>query len=320
MASSYSAPYSFKDWRNGQVKNCEIKKVDIPSNILWEVLSDVKSYHEFLPHVKSIEIFTDSPQDFREGVRYKQVSNIKEVVGINCELQMISSVIDVKDDESSPRSARIALTLNDDFKDTSFVWGWEIHKLPSNDEEAASSTNLVVTLSLQAGGFCNMLYFLLLGCYVHKVAKSKLCDIAEGIEKTALRKIKERQTKDFLKQSGSGGERNDLHRKEGTFEKVKVEESVISGDSEGEGSGSTQLSSSEERSCRSLIARIQEEMPIVLERASRSYEEEGQQRKSDEWSEKIGSYSASSLKEMLATMPKADNEKDTVINSKELKQ
>eukprot|EP00546_Thalassionema_frauenfeldii_P017409 CAMPEP_0178906848 /NCGR_PEP_ID=MMETSP0786-20121207/7044_1 /TAXON_ID=186022 /ORGANISM="Thalassionema frauenfeldii, Strain CCMP 1798" /LENGTH=131 /DNA_ID=CAMNT_0020578583 /DNA_START=604 /DNA_END=999 /DNA_ORIENTATION=+ len=131
--------------------------------------------------------------------------------------------------------------------------------------------------------------------------------------------MKEQQTNDFLKQSGSGGEISELNLKMGIVEKVKVP-SVTSVDSEGEGSGFTQLASSEERSGCSRRAQIEGQMPIFMESASRSNEEEEQQRISDDWSEKIGSYPPSSLKEMLATMSETENEKDKVITSKELKQ
>jgi len=199
MTGSYYAPYSFIDWRSGRVKPCLIHEINVPSDIIWEILTDLESSQAIMPEVESIEILSDYTHGFREGVKYKEVVKLVEFLGFKCELTVYKSVIEVKHNDDASRSAKVAMTLGEDFKNTSIVWTFDVHDVPptscdDDDVERGlpSSTNLVFSFSLQAGGVCDRLYYMLFGCYVHKVTQKKLQHIAASTEKVALQKMKER--------------------------------------------------------------------------------------------------------------------------------
>mmetsp|Transcript_20783 Transcript_20783/g.30765 ORF Transcript_20783/g.30765 Transcript_20783/m.30765 type:complete len:264 (-) Transcript_20783:331-1122(-) len=193
----YSHPYSFTDWRMGLVKPCVIHKIEAPPSIVWEILSDIDSSVSIIPGCKSIEILSDYSQGgFKEGVRYKEVVGYAHFFRSERELSVYKTVFEVKEaeeDGSTPRSAKIAMTIGED-STSAYVLAWDVHAV----QEATSSTlatNLVLSFSIITGGVCNRFFSMLFDCFVHKVARTKLEQIALNVEKVALQKTKERESK-----------------------------------------------------------------------------------------------------------------------------
>lgn len=207
-SSNYSSPYTFQDWRKCMCRGVYIHKIEASSEAMWEVLSDLDLYGEILPGQSSIEVLTEGYQNLREGIRFKQSLQIHQFkrIGFNPNIKIFNTIVEVNRSDGTPgtpTSAKINCSLKEDLQDSSIIWSWEYHDFVSGDDEENSfrGSNLVVSTVLQAGGICNMISFILFGCYMQRIVLKASREMANNIERLAVQKMKDIQTKSDGKES-----------------------------------------------------------------------------------------------------------------------